>query len=89
MWKNSKKGFGRMTELFSRLEEKMTAKKLLLSNPVVCRECINKKYRIHLTPQDCYYEPFRRECTCCRGMHQMIRKLTLAGKIKVLFAHRP
>ena len=55
--------------------------------PNVCRHCIRKYYKVNLLPDDCIYEQFPAECSCCGEMHNIVAGLTFHGSFK-LFGKR-
>ena len=50
---------------------------------LICRRCLNKKYKVHLIPDDCIYE-YRYVCPRCREMHNIVSDLRFSGKMKML-----
>ena len=51
----------------------------------VCRNCINKKYKAKLLPENCEYFYYPVECSSCGQAANVVTELRLTGKLKMLF----
>ena len=51
---------------------------------MICRRCLNEKYKIHLVPEDCIYE-YRHICPRCEEVHNIVSDLRFSGKRKMLW----
>lgn len=49
----------------------------------ICRRCINRLYRVRLTPKDCRYG-FVTGCRCCNEVHNIVTDFSFSGKCKML-----
>lgn len=52
--------------------------------PNVCRNCINKKYKATLLPENCEYNYYPAECSSCGLKANIVTELHLIGKLKML-----
>ncbi len=50
----------------------------------ICRRCVNKKYHVHLTPENCKYGYYYR-CPICGEDHNMVVGFKGIGKLKMFF----
>ena len=50
----------------------------------ICRRCINRRYKVHLTPKDCRYGYYY-ACRSCHELHHIVTDFTLSGHLKMLF----
>ena len=52
----------------------------------ICRRCINREYRVNLTPEDCIYlSPYPKRCSVCNEMNNIVGGFSISGKLKMLF----
>ena len=52
----------------------------------ICRQCINKKYNIHLIHKDCRYDIiYPSLCPKCNEMKNIVTGFQLSGYLKLLF----
>ncbi len=52
----------------------------------VCRQCINKTYKLHLIHQNCIYGlMYPAQCPNCMEMKNIVTGLKLSGFFKLLF----
>lgn len=50
----------------------------------ICRRCINRLYRVNLTPADCRYG-YQYICPRCQKFHNIVIGFTRSGQMKMLF----
>jgi hypothetical protein len=50
-----------------------------------CRECINRRYKLHLTPIDVVCQDNGGICSYCGMEKPIVSKLTFFGKIIMMF----
>ena len=46
-----------------------------------CRRCINKRYRLSLTPADCFYHPYQSECHRCHKTRNIVTSIRSRWKL--------
>lgn len=50
-----------------------------------CRSCINKKYHLTFTPQDCIYMEYQYECKGCNELHNIVYDIRKRCRYKLFF----
>ena len=51
-----------------------------------CRNCINKEYRLTLTPKDCIYMEYQYECKKCNELKNIVYDVRKRSRYKLFFA---
>ena len=51
----------------------------------ICRGCLNKKYNLDLTPEDCGYIMYPMVCTACGKVSHIVADIKFSKRISMRF----